>query len=111
MKICDRCKEGEGVHTYGRFKLCDDCRDFAEKEWRSEDKTPRVEIGEATSLGSRAEYINGEERIIFYEESANVFERVLNHEVMHHVLNYFVSTQASYCFDNIHTKVDDIHDS
>ena len=109
MTKCDKCHENEGKHTYGRFKLCDNCRDFVEKEWRSKNKTPEIEIRRETGFNKRGGYISGEGRIKFSGGGLDEFERVLNHEVMHHVLNFFISTQASFCYDNVCGKVDCYH--
>ena len=103
---CDKCNEGEGTHIYGMFKLCDACRDFVEREWKSPNTTPKIGITEKTRFGTNGEYKNGDAEIYLFNGAANKIEEILNHETMHHILNWLISVQASYCYDNIYRKTD-----
>ena len=98
--ICNKCGELEGVHPYGRFKLCDTCMRWAEINCKSEPHPPEIRITHELKLGSEGSYRQGE-NVIILRKTKLTMEHILSHEAMHHVLNHFISVQASFCYDNV----------
>jgi len=98
---CNKCHEKVGIHVYGKDKLCDECLNFVEKKLKSKKEEVTIELPYVSKIGCGATYQHGDGIIRVYDFSRLSPELCLSHEIIHHVLNYFVSVQASYCYDNI----------
>lgn len=98
---CQRCHHEEGVHPYGKFKICDECMQWIEINWKSEPDQSKIQIAQETKMGSEGSYHHGRGIIMLRELVESTLELIISHETMHHVLNHFISVQTSYCYDNV----------
>lgn len=109
MRECSCC-EKEGIHRWGKYWLCDECHKRMLKTHQSKDKVPTINIPEKTAFPFAGGWYTQGKSAIYLVKSPYNLEGVINHEVMHHVLNTFVDPPTSYDYDNIDSYIDPYHD-
>ena len=82
-------------------KICDECLKDRESDWKSNKNRMNIELPFESKLGQGATYQHGTGIIRVYDFSILSAETCLSHEIVHHVLNHFISVQASICYDNV----------
>lgn len=107
MERCYCCKN-KGIHRWGKYWLCDKCHERHLKTHQSKDEDPTINIPEMTRFFANGWYTQGEGKI-FLSLMDDPVEIVLNHEIMHHVLNIFIDPPTSYDLDNIPEELDPYH--
>ncbi len=100
MRTCNNCLEAEGIHPWGRYRLCDECHKLMSETMKSKKEDPDIQVSPTSNLMSGGYYDHSDSTINLIK-TIHKMEHVLSHETMHHVLNRFISPQVSYNYDNI----------